>query len=34
VQDRNIRCHQCQHVAEATNWEEPESEEARELETA
>jgi len=34
VTDRDIRCHQCQHVAEATNWNESEEEEARELETA
>jgi ferrochelatase len=34
VQDRDIRCHQCQNVAEATNWSESETEESRELETA
>ena len=34
IKDRDIRCHQCQNVAEATNWEESESEEARELATA
>ena len=34
VQDRDIRCHQCQHVAEATDWSAPEEEQARELETA
>ena len=34
IQDRDIRCHQCQNVAEATNWSESETEESRELETA
>ena len=34
MQDRDIRCHQCQKVAEATDWGKSETEEARELETA
>ena len=34
VEDRSIRCQQCQKVAEATNWNASEEEAARELETA